>query len=45
MNILILYHLVYEMHWRPSEVFAMEDWELGLVYALMEHHQKMREKE
>ena len=43
-NMLLLYHLVYELHWRPREVFAMEPWELGLIWALAEYHQKQINK-
>lgn len=42
---LIMYHLVYELHWRPSEVFAMEPWELGMMWALMDYHHKQQNKD
>lgn len=42
---MILYHLVFEFHWRPRDVFNMEEWELALVWSLMQHHQKMMNKD
>lgn len=45
MNMLIMYHLIYELHWRPKDVFEMEPWELGMMWALMDYHHKQQEKD
>ena len=37
-DVWLLYSLIFELHYRPRDVFDMEDWELGMLWAFIERH-------